>query len=320
MRIRFAGIGFAHAHLEQFLSEGVGEHPEAELCVIADDDEARLEGARAKFDVEATTDVDAVLARDDVDAVGIASPNGERPALVAKALRAGKHVLCDKPLAVTDEGLALIRAAVASSGREVYLQLTERFIEPFVLLHEKVSQGALGRVSAIVSSNPHVLRAPGRPDWMWQPERYGGIICDLLIHRVDLVRWITGREIVAARGLASSTDIVDHAGFHDTASAVLVLEDGVQAVLHTNWVTPRVRAPYGIFTAYGHKGTAYVTDDGKELRILSDRGDERFSREGQGHNLALCDDFIRLMLEHYEELDPEFKARVPLRKIWVPAE
>ncbi|MFH0962375.1 MAG: Gfo/Idh/MocA family oxidoreductase, partial [Planctomycetota bacterium] len=288
MPVRFAGIGFAHGHLEQFLSQGVLRHDEAELAAIADDDPGRLEAARAAFDVEATNDVDAVLARDDLDAIALAPPNHQRPSLVAKALRAGKHVFCDKPLAITEIGLNRVRSALRRSGKQLYLDLPERFMEPFVLLHEALARGAIGRPVCILSSNPHELNPDSRPDWVWKPRQYGGLICDLLVHRVDLVRWLTGQEVVSAVSLVSSFGFMKRRPFEEAASALLVLKDDVHALLHTNWVAPPGRPAQGHVTVYGLKGTAFAAGYGGELVLTTSAGEERLRREAENCNYLMC--------------------------------
>jgi len=294
MTIRFAGIGFAHPHLAQFLSEGVLRHDGTELVAIADRDPERLRVARGLFDVESFSDVDALLKRDDIHAVAVAPPNNRRPALITKALHAGKHVICDKPLAISDLGLSKIRAALRRSRRRLSLLLTERFTEPFVLLHEIVSQGRIGRVVAILSSSPHVLNGDQRPDWMWKPRRYGDIIRDLLIHRVDLVRWITGQEIASSSALTSAFGVSAHPAFQDAASALLLLKDDSQALLHTSWTAPGGTPPQGHFTVYGLKGSVAVTRDGK-LLLTTSEGPEILSREGGNPNFLICNDFVQLI-------------------------
>lgn len=294
MTIRFAGIGFAHDHLAQFLCDGVLRHDETELVAIADTDPRRLQAARGLFDVESFSAVDAVLKRDDIDAVAVAAPNNRRPALITKALRAGKHVISDKPLAISDLGLGKIRAALRRSRRRLSLLLTERFTEPYVLLHEIVSAGRIGRVVCILSSNPHVLNGDRRPDWMWKPRQYGDIIRDLLVHRVDLVRWITGQEIASSTALTSAFGVSAHPAFQDAASALLLLKDDSQALLHTSWTVPSGARPHGHFTVYGLKGSAAVTQDGK-LLVTTAEGSETLSRKGENPNFLICEDFVQLI-------------------------
>ena len=212
--------------------------PGAELVAVADVDAAAAGRAAALSPgALATTDHRALLAAPSVQAVVIATPNDTHAPLIREGTRAGKHVFCEKPLALD---LASADAALAEADRQgVKLQIgfQRRFDPAYREARQAIADGELGPVELIVGTT----RDP-KPPGVEQLRRSGGLFTDTTIHDLDSVRFLTGLEVVEVFATASTLILEDGAeeGFADTAVTALRLESGALAVISNS-----LRAAYG---------------------------------------------------------------------------
>jgi predicted dehydrogenase len=146
---------------------------------------------------DATTDLDAVLADPEIDAVDVCIPTPAHRDVAERALAAGKHVFLEKPIALTVEDADAIVRAADESGKVFMVGLVLRFWPEYVELQRRVAAGELGRVSAVATRR---LSPPA--DWAaWFADRSqtGGTAVDLLVHDFDQMNWLLGtpRSVVA---------------------------------------------------------------------------------------------------------------------------
>ncbi len=241
----------------------------AELASVADPDrEAARRAAALAPGAAATTDHQALLADPAIDAVVIVSPNDTHARLIEEASRAGKHVFCEKPLALDLPSADAALAAVAKGGVKLQVGFQRRFDPSFRMARSVIQEGDLGEVELIVSTT----RDPKPPslDFM---RRSGGLFSDTLIHDLDCVRFLSGLEAVEVYATASTIFLPGGAeeGLVDTAITTLRLETGALAV-----ITNSLRATYGYEVAaeaLGQKGKITV---GQEQQT----GVRRYSAEG----------------------------------------
>lgn len=218
MRIGLIGTG----RIGSFHAGVLARHPEVGSLVVADADAGRAASVAAALGAEAVPDVTALLGRGP-DAVVIASATAAHAELIARAARAGLPVFCEKPIALDVPGTLAALAAVAEAGTELQLGFMRRFDAGYRAAREAVRAGRLGRLHTVrtVSSDPEPPPAAYLP-------LSGGLFRDCMIHDVDAVRWVTGREVVEvyARGADGGPAVFREAGDVDTAAALLVLDDG----------------------------------------------------------------------------------------------
>ncbi|MEU3400198.1 Gfo/Idh/MocA family protein [Streptomyces filamentosus] len=218
MRIGLIGTG----RIGSFHAGVLARHPEVGSLVVADADAGRAASVAAALGAEAVPDVTALLGRGP-DAVVIASATAAHAELIAQAARAGLPVFCEKPIALDVPGTLAALAAVAEAGTELQLGFMRRFDAGYRAAREAVRAGRLGRLHTVrtVSSDPEPPPAAYLP-------LSGGLFRDCMIHDVDAVRWVTGREVVEvyARGADGGPAVFREAGDVDTAAALLVLDDG----------------------------------------------------------------------------------------------
>jgi myo-inositol 2-dehydrogenase/D-chiro-inositol 1-dehydrogenase len=227
--------------------------PAAELSAVADTDaEAAQRAAALAPGAKATTDHRQLLADPSIRAVVIASSNDTHAGLIQEASAAGKHVFCEKPLALDLPGADAALGAAARHGTKLQMGFQRRFDPGFRRARDLIRNGELGAVELILSTT----RDPKpRIEYM---RRSGGLFTDLVIHDLDVVRFLSGLEVVEVYAAASAMFLPAGAdeGFVDTAITMLRLETGALAV-----ITNSLRAVYGYEVAaeaLGEKGKLMV--------------------------------------------------------------
>jgi phthalate 4,5-cis-dihydrodiol dehydrogenase len=198
--VAVAGLGIAG----QRDLAAVMAHPGVELVAVADRHEQLL--AVAPAGVARYGDL-ADLCRDDrVDAVWVATPHELHPLHARTAAAAGKHVIVEKPLALTVEECDGITQAASSSGVVLVVGHTESFAPDVRKARELIASGQFGPVRMIVTCNfTDFLYRPRRPEEL-DTARGGGIVFAQLPHQVDVVRLLTGSAVRAVRASVGAWD------------------------------------------------------------------------------------------------------------------
>jgi predicted dehydrogenase len=173
------------------------------------------------------------LARPDVDAVIVATPTDVHHRIVIEAARAGKHIICEKPLARTREQGEAMLAAVAEAGVKLGVGHVVRYFPEYAAAHKMIVQGELGTPGVA-----RLTRGAGYPQvpdhWYADVERSGGVVLDMMIHDFDWLRWAFGPvERLHAQGLTYSA----RPG-KDAAMAILRFRSGALAYVEGNWAYP----------------------------------------------------------------------------------
>ena len=190
--IQVAIVGCGGITLQNHLP-GLALCPDVKLSALCDSDPAKLERARQQTGVTAvSTDYSQIVARDDVDAVIIATPNFTHSPIALAAIAHGKHVLCEKPLALNfADALAMAQAAEAKGVRHM-TAFTYRFVPAMRYLLHLVQQGDLGQ--------PYHYRSCRLQDWGtrglgWRQNKKAagsGELGDMLSHRIDFAHLLVG--------------------------------------------------------------------------------------------------------------------------------
>jgi len=246
------GIAHGRAHL------ALGRSRLAALCDLSRD---RLEHAGRELGVEALyTDVEAFLTHPDVDAVSIHTGDAQHRDPFVRALAAGKHVLVEKPLANTEEDVrAMVDAARgADPALKIQVGYILRFNPLFEAIHHLAREGQLGEIFHMEADYVHnLLYQAGQVDevtgrnWYLEQElpMVGGGS-----HPLDLLRWISGKEVTRVCGYANHTAFP--AMRHDDCQVALFqFADGAIAKVAALYGPRCPMAPYYNLRVYGTKGT-----------------------------------------------------------------
>jgi predicted dehydrogenase len=228
---------------------------------------------------EAITDYQEVLARPDIDAVTITTPNVAHHAIATAAFAAGKHVFCEKPLAMTRAEASEMHRAAEASGRIHQVAFTFRFTHCLERLREELRQGTIGRPFYVRVHGEGFgdLRPGGQGGWRHvQALAGGGMLADMGSHYFDLLSWIMGpvkevcgivETIPREKQVGEETVTVDS---DDLAACWFRTRDGVAGQFFSSRVTPS-RGANGYFEVIGETGALYAATtrgSGDALRLL----------------------------------------------------
>lgn len=223
MRLGILGLG----RIGAFHAETLAGLDTVESLVVSDPVTAVAREAARRHGAEVAGSPEALLASG-VDGVVIAAATDAHPSLILAAVKAGVPVFCEKPVARTVEESAEVLRAVEDSGAEVQIGYNRRFDAGCVAARAAVESGELGPVHTVRSTTLD----PAPP-----PAAYvavsGGIFRDCAVHDFDIVRWVTGREVVRvyATGGTKGAAYIAEAGDVDTASSLLTFDDGTIGVV-----------------------------------------------------------------------------------------
>jgi predicted dehydrogenase len=227
VRVMVAGLGRAGMVHARNLSMLPGVRPAA----LADPDAAALDRAAAQIDgARAFTDPVLAAAEADVDAVVIASPTFTHADIAVAALRAGRHVLCEKPLAASAAQAQQIASAARDAPGSFLMGFMRRFDASFRRAADRVAAGDIGRPVLVRSTG----RGPGLPPaWAHDSARSLGLFAEVNSHDLDTVRWFAGQEYAAAYAVGRAAKRPDlaarHPGFVDVGVATFELDGGALA-------------------------------------------------------------------------------------------
>ena len=206
-RIAVLGAGFmggTHARAYATL-------PEVEIAAIFAHSPNRAEPLATELGTVWTSDLDRVLRDDSIEAVDICLPTPEHRPMLEAALAVGKHVLLEKPLALTEEDAGAIVSLIESSNRTVMIAHVLRFWPEYVELKRVIDSGTLGRPLSGATTRRQPF--PAWSSLFKQAEITGGAIFDMLIHDYDALNWILGvPRTVTAHGIRNMrSGGLDHA-------------------------------------------------------------------------------------------------------------
>lgn len=287
----FAAIGLDHGHIH-----GMVEHliaAGATLTLVYDPDPAKIADFLERFpQARAAASEQEVLEDPSVRLVASASIANQRGPLGVRVLDAGKDFFADKPALTTLDDLAAARDAVARTGGKFAVYYGERVqSEAAILAGQLVEQGAIGRVLQVVSFGPHRI-GNGRPDWFYDPEQYGGIICDIGSHNFEQMLHFTG----ARGGEIVSSTVANYAhpetpGLQDFGDAHVVLDNGATGYVRVDWFTPDGIDVFGdgrtlLLGTEGYielrKYIDITTDNGGgQVLLVDDEGQHRIDATGR---------------------------------------
>ena len=304
IRLGIVGAGdFAHWHLD-----GLKTIDCAEVVAIAD---INIESAKSRAETYNIPDYygshTELLARDDIDAITMPLPDQVHAKIAIDAMRAGKHVLCEKPMALDlNECKEMIKVS-RETGMQLMVGQIGRYTPAFVKAKELVDSGEIGEIFFIESEYAHdYSKIGGEGGWRVTPERHpilgGGC------HAIDLIRMIAGNPTEVA-AYATNKVLVDWP-INDTTIAIMKFPNGAIGKVFNSHGCKR---KYTMRSAvYGTKGTL-IFDNGKPyISIFKEtlRGEDTFYGRDQqviemklpvkvnSHNTAAeIEDFCKCILE-----------------------
>ncbi|AIF52693.1 inositol 2-dehydrogenase [Pelosinus sp. UFO1] len=263
LKIGIIGVG----RIGKVHAEGISKYVKgAEVTAIADPflDETGEQWAKSLGIQHISKDYRSILADTEIDAVLVCSSTDTHSQISLEAIKAGKHVFCEKPVDHNVEKIKEVMKAVQSSKYKYQVGFNRRFDHNFRSVKEAVAAGKIG--------TQHIIKITSR-DPEAPPISYvkvsGGMFLDMTIHDFDMVRYLSGSEVVEVYAVGSVLvdPSIGKAGDIDTAIITMKLKNGAMAVIDNCR-----RASYGYdqrAEVFGSKGAVEIGNDTSSTTLLS---------------------------------------------------
>jgi predicted dehydrogenase len=231
LRIGLAGAGM----IGRFRVRALEKIPGAELVAVADPDETlarRLIGSR---DLRLVSDGAAFADDAGVDAVIVSTPPAAHESIGVACLQAGKHVLCEKPLAMSVTACEALVHAAEAGGARLATGFTLRHTPAARLARQLVDSGSIGDVDHVRAYHGHAGGNDFGPGWIVdEAVSGGGTLMDNGIHMIDLARWFLGGNVRAMTGYATG-HVWQKPGCEDNGFVLMRNEKDRIASVHSSW-------------------------------------------------------------------------------------
>ncbi|MFS0781882.1 Gfo/Idh/MocA family protein [Bacillus sp. 1P06AnD] len=292
-----------HRHLPEY-----NANPAVHIAAVCDINEERAMEMATKYQATPFKDYQSLISNSDIEAVSVCTPNYLHAPIAIAALQSGKHVLCEKPIATSEEDALRMIEAARHSGKKLMIGHNQRFVKSHTLGKEIIESGKLGAIHSFRTTfghgGPESWSADGENSWFFSKEKaHLGSLGDLGIHKADLIRFLLNEEITEAAAfvetIAKTNCTVD-----DNAVCIVKTESGIIGTLSSSWSYTGAEDNSTIL--YGENATMRLEDDPQDSLIIQYKnGDtERHqlggiqTNEGNGqHSSGVIDRFVTSVLE-----------------------
>lgn len=276
--VRVAVIGGGAIGQRRHLPE-YAANPDAQIAGIYDSNRQRAVELSERYGCRAYDSLEQLLADETVDAVSVCSPNVTHADVSIRALNSGKHVLCEKPMALNLTESSRMLAAAKSSGKKLMPGHNQRLIRAHLKARELLHSGAIGELLFFQCNFKHAGPEnwsidAGNETWFFKKDQANfGVMGDLGAHKIDLIRFLTDSEIKNVFTTTMTLDKRDHTGrfieLEDNAVCMFNMRNGLPGIMHFSWTN------YGAedngSTIYGSKGVMKIFGDYADDIVLEMR-------------------------------------------------
>ncbi len=215
---------------------------------VYDPDPKKVEDfVKAYPDVIVVKSEEELLSDPEIKLVAGAAIPSDRCALGLRVMDAGKDYFTDKTPFTTLEQLELAKAKVKETGKKYMVYFSERLhVESAVYAGQLIEEGAIGKVIQVIGLGPHRLGAAGRPDWFFEKEKYGGILCDIGSHQIEQFLHYAGvKDATVVKSQVANYNNPDYPELEDFGDAMLVGDNGSTQYFRVDWFTPEGLGTWG---------------------------------------------------------------------------
>ncbi|MEZ4660953.1 MAG: Gfo/Idh/MocA family oxidoreductase [Caldilineaceae bacterium] len=233
-KIGIGVISFVHGHVNAYCHTMLTTmQDDVRLVACWDDDAARGQTQAAKFGMSYSPHVEDVLHNPDIDAVIVTCETNRHPEMVIEAASAGKHILCQKPMALSLEECDRMTAAVKRAGVKFMMAHQMRHDPANIKMKEIIESGVLGRISHLrrrhsISVLLNASFVNGSTRWHFDPAQNMGMFMDDASHATDFIHWMMGRPMSV---MAEIQNTVTDFSPDDTGMAIYRFASGAMVSL-----------------------------------------------------------------------------------------
>ena len=309
------GIMSSSRHAATSVIPAIHASPNGSVAAVASRDAARAQAFATENNIPSHYDsYEAMLADPDLDALYIPLPNNLHKEWAIRAAQAGKHVLCEKPLALNASEAEEMVHAFRAAGRKLAEAFQWRHHPQPQRLRQMVQDGVIGDIKLIEAGFSFTLARPG--DIRWDPAMGGGSLYDVGCYPLAFTRYITGQEPCSVTAQADWAE----SGIDQQVIATLQFPNGVMATINCAFTLP-VRRYYSVT---GTKGTlsvlrAYNLKEGDPAAIMHYGPDndlvDTIRLAPQNSYTLMIQDFNQAILDDRDPLFPGDDAIMNMRVI-----
>lgn len=284
------------------------QHESVEIGGFFDRERSRAEAMVAKYGGKVYDDYLEMLEDETIDAISVCAPNFLHAPITVEALQHGKHVLCEKPMALsTEESSGMIRAAEAA-GKKLMIGHNQRLLPTHRKAKELLENGAIGKVLFFQSNFKHSGPENWSIDknnktWFFSREAaHFGVLGDLGAHKLDIIRYLTGLNVDEIFATTMTLDKRDDSGeliaIEDNAVCLFRMQGGMSGTMHVSWTNYGGEDNSTIL--YGDKGVMKIFGDFPDDMVLEMKDGSRVKYHVGGIQTnanqiktGIIDEFIR---------------------------
>ena len=259
-------------------------HPGAKIVGYYNPTRSRAEQMAAKYGGKVYDSIDGMLADSEIEAVVVSLANVAHAEVTVKALRAGKDVLCEKPMATTIEECIAMMDAAKESGKLLLIAQNQRLAQAHKAAKQLIGEGAIGKVISFRTTFGHSGPEnwsinPGKGTWFFSKEKAAmGVMADLGIHKTDLIQYILGCNVTGVTAILATIDKTgpDNAPIpvDDNAVCIFRMGNGAVGTMTASWTY--YGAEDNSTVIYGTDGIMRIYDDPLcSLKIIAKDGSVR---------------------------------------------
>ena len=258
-------------------------HPQARLAGFYDLNQERARELAEKWGGKAYSSWEEMLADPGIDAVSVCVANNAHAQLSIAALRAGKHVLCEKPMATTLADCEAMVAAARESGKFLMIGQNQRLTKAHQKARELVENGTLGKILTFRTTfghgGPETWSVdPGKNTWFFDKSKAAmGAMADLGIHKTDLIQYLLGQTVVETTAKVTTLDKRGAdgqlIGVDDNAICIYRMSGGAMGTMTASWTF--YGAEDNSTVLYGTKSILRIYDDpAYSLKLITADGEK----------------------------------------------
>jgi myo-inositol 2-dehydrogenase/D-chiro-inositol 1-dehydrogenase len=257
MTVRYGLIGYGA--WGGFHAKAIETAPDAQLLAIAASSQATADKAKAAHQVDVYTDYTELLNRDDIDVVDIVVPNHLHHQVALRALRAGKHILLEKPMALSVEACQELNDEAEARGLTIQIGLELRYSPLWGTVKKLIDEGKIGELKAAGIQLSRFPYRSGASGWRKDADRVGNWILEEPVHFYDLIRWyFSGQEEpvrVYALGNSREAELEECRLFENICTSISFSKGGYATVNQTlaaygHYLTGEFIGTKGVLKAY----------------------------------------------------------------------
>ena len=264
-------------------------NPDCELVAFFNPNRKRAEDMAEKYGGKVYDTAEELLADPTIDAVSVCAANYAHAELTIKALKEGKHVLCEKPMATTIEDCEAMVAAAQESGKFLMIGHNQRLAKAHVKAKELIDAGLIGNIITFRTTFGHGGPEtwsinPGKNTWFFDKKKAAmGVMADLGVHKTDLIQFLTGQRVVRTTAKLVTLDKRGEdgelIGVDDNAVCIYEMSGGAFGTMTASWTF--YGAEDNSTVIYGSKGIMRIYDDPAHSIVvkLADGGEQVYDVE-----------------------------------------